>query len=116
LIEKVSLIIEEATIMYSKKAALSSHSYIDHAMSLLLANRPYLLRFTGPDDPGFGVGHEITARDCRLLSLARFIRGDTTSVDFHGEAKEMDIVDLECLIMALEVFLGGRILEELSTL
>jgi hypothetical protein len=40
------------------------------------------------------------------LSLAQFIRGESLSIDFFGEAKNMDLDDLDCLILALEVIIS----------
>lgn len=78
--------------------------YINHAISLLLANRPYLLSVSASHEPESG----FSARDARLLSLAHFMRGESLTVDFFGKAKDMEIEDLDCLIMALEVIIAGR--------
>jgi hypothetical protein len=89
----------------------SSRLYIDKAVSLLMANRPYLLRFNHPEDPTYLSWKDGSDRDRRLMSLAHYMMGASTTVDFFGPSQDMSIDDLECLIFAMEVLLNGRMRE-----
>lgn len=78
---------------------------LDHALSLLLANVPSLLPLAGLN---FSPNSNVPIRKRRLASIARYLKGLSQSIDFECYFEDIEIADLECLILSLEVLLQAR--------
>jgi hypothetical protein len=78
---------------------------LDHALSLLLANVPSLLPLAGLS---FAPDSNVPVRKRRLASIARYLKGLSQSINFECYFEDLELADLECLILSLEVLLQAR--------
>ena len=75
----------------------------EHALSILFANRPWLLRrFYGRR-----LRHDLTSSDQPIQMFGEFLMGETKVLLLGKTIDELPVVDLECLAMAIDALITG---------